>query len=94
MATALDTICWQAFSVRQYHPLGVYKQRDMLVIGLTCVPFAFVWAYTGQILLLLRQDRAVATETGAYARWLIPSIFVYVPLQCHIRFLIIPVHIL
>ncbi|XP_025821778.1 protein DETOXIFICATION 16-like [Panicum hallii] len=87
MATALDTLCGQAFGARQYHLLGVYKQRAMLVIGLTCVPFALVWAYTGQILVFLGQDRAVAAEAGAYARWLIPSIFVNVPLQCHIRFL-------
>ncbi|OEL25491.1 Protein DETOXIFICATION 14 [Dichanthelium oligosanthes] len=93
MATALDTLCGQAFGARQYHLMGVYKQCAMLVIGLTCVPFAFVWAYAGQILLLLRQDRAVAAEAGAYAHWLIPSIFVYVPLQYHIRFLVIPVHI-
>ena len=87
MATALDTLCGQAFGARQYHLLGVYKQRAMVVIGLACVPFALVWACTGRILALLGQDRAVAAEAGAYARWLIPSIFVSVALQCHIRFL-------
>lgn len=87
MATALDTLCGQAFGARQYHLLGVYKQRAMLVIGLTCVPFILVWAYAGKILAFIGQDPAVAAEAGAYARWLIPSVFVYVPLQCHIRFL-------
>ncbi|CAL5008037.1 unnamed protein product [Urochloa decumbens] len=88
MSTALDTLCGQAFGAGQYHLLGIYKQRGMLVIGLACVPFAFVWAFAGEILaVLLRQDRAVAAEAGAYARWLIPSIFLSVPLQCHVRFL-------
>jgi MATE family multidrug resistance protein len=87
MATALDTLCGQAFGAGQYHHLGIYKQRAMLVIGLACVPFAFVWAYAGHILASIGQDPAVAAEAGAYARWLIPSIFVSVPLQCHIRFL-------
>ncbi|XP_066353257.1 protein DETOXIFICATION 16-like isoform X1 [Miscanthus floridulus] len=82
MAFALDTLCGQAFGVRQYHLLGVYKQRAMLVIGLACVPFAFVWANAGRILVFLRQDPAVA-----YARWLMPSLALYVPLQCHVRFL-------
>lgn len=87
MATALDTLCGQAFGAGQYHLLGIYKQRAMLVIGLACVPFAFFWAYAGHILASIGQDPAVAAEAGAYARWLIPSIFVSVPLQCHIRFL-------
>ncbi|GJN02950.1 hypothetical protein PR202_ga20346 [Eleusine coracana subsp. coracana] len=86
-ATALDTLCGQAFGARQYHLLGVYKQRAMLVIGLTCVPFSLLWANAGRILAFIGQDPAVAAEAGTYARWLIPSIFVNVPLQCHIRFL-------
>ncbi|KAJ1267729.1 hypothetical protein BS78_07G079900 [Paspalum vaginatum] len=87
MAAALDTLCGQAFGAGQYRLLGVYKQRAMLVIALACVPFAFVWAYAGRILALLGQDPAIAAEAGAYARWLIPSIFVSIPLQCHVRFL-------
>lgn len=87
MAFALDTLCGQAFGARQYHLLGVYKQRAMLVIGVACAPFALVWANAGRILVFLRQDHAVAAEAGAYARWLIPSLALYVPLQCHVRFL-------
>nr|XP_034594137.1 protein DETOXIFICATION 16-like isoform X2 [Setaria viridis] len=87
MATALDTLCGQAFGARQHNLLGVYKQRAMVVLGLTCVPIAVVWAHAGQILVLLGQDPLIAAEAGAYARWLIPSLAVSVPLQCHVRFL-------
>ncbi|KAL6643271.1 hypothetical protein ACP70R_021452 [Stipagrostis hirtigluma subsp. patula] len=87
MATALDTLCGQAFGARQYHLLGVYKQRAMVVLGLACVPIALVWAFAGRILVFLGQDPDIAAEAGAYARWLIPSLAVYVPLQCHVRFL-------
>uniref|UniRef100_A0ACD5Y616 Uncharacterized protein n=1 Tax=Avena sativa TaxID=4498 RepID=A0ACD5Y616_AVESA len=87
MAGALDTLCGQAFGARQYHLLGVYKQRAMLVLALACVPIALVWANTAQILLFLGQDPAIAAEAGAYARWLIPSLLPYVPLVCHVRFL-------
>ncbi|XP_048543249.1 protein DETOXIFICATION 16-like [Triticum urartu] len=87
MATALDTLCGQAYGARQHHLLGVYKQRAMVVLGLTCVPIAVVWAHTGRILVLLGQDPRIAAEAGAYARWLIPSLAVSVPLQCHVRFL-------
>jgi MATE family multidrug resistance protein len=87
MASALDTLCGQAYGARQYHLLGVYKQRAMVVLGLACVPIALVWARAGEILAFLGQDADIAAEAGAYARWLIPSLLVYVPLQCHVRFL-------
>ncbi|KAL6839348.1 hypothetical protein ACP4OV_030845 [Aristida adscensionis] len=87
MAAALDTLCGQAFGARQLRLLGVYKQRAMVVLGLACVPIAVAWAYAGPILVLLGQDPDIAAEAGAYARWLIPSLFVSVPLQCHVRFL-------
>ena len=87
MASALDTLCGQAFGARQYHLLGVYKQRAMLVLGLTCVPVVAVWANTTQILIFLGQEPSISAEAGAYARWLVPALVMYVPLVCHVRFL-------
>ncbi|TVU30914.1 hypothetical protein EJB05_22567, partial [Eragrostis curvula] len=87
MSSALDTLCGQAFGARQHHMLGVYMQRAMVVLGLACVPISVAWAFAGRILLLLGQDPDIAAEAGTYARWLIPSLAVTVPLQCHVRFL-------
>ncbi|XP_051197610.1 protein DETOXIFICATION 16 [Lolium perenne] len=87
MAGALETLCGQAFGAKQYHLLGVYQQRAIVVLALACVPIVLLWANTRHILLLLGQDPAIAAEAGAYARWLIPSLVPYVPLACHVRFL-------
>ncbi|XP_038984573.1 protein DETOXIFICATION 16-like isoform X2 [Phoenix dactylifera] len=87
MSSALDTLCGQAFGARSYRMLGIHMQRAMLVLMLTSIPLAAVWAYTGQILMLCGQDRAIATEAGVYARWMIPSLFAYGLIQCHVRFL-------
>lgn len=87
MAGALDTLCGQAFGARQHRLLGIYKQRAMLVLALACLPIATAWAFAEQILLFIGQDRDVAAEAGAYARWLIPSLAAFVPLTCHTRFL-------
>lgn len=62
-------------------------QRAMLVLMLVSIPLAAVWTYTGQILMLCGQDRDIATEAGQYARWMIPSLFAYGLIQCHVRFL-------
>ncbi|KAF0892671.1 hypothetical protein E2562_017649 [Oryza meyeriana var. granulata] len=87
MASSLDTLCGQAFGAKQYHLLGVYKQRAILVLGLVSVAVAVVWAYTGELLLLFGQDPEIAAGAGSFIRWMIPSLFVYGLLQCHVRFL-------
>ncbi|PUZ75168.1 hypothetical protein GQ55_1G128500 [Panicum hallii var. hallii] len=87
MACSLDTLCGQAFGARQHHMLGVYKQRAMLVLALVSVPVAAVWAYTGEILAWCGQDPEIAAGAGSYIRWMIPALFVYGALQCHVRFL-------
>lgn len=87
MSNALDTLCGQAFGARQYHLLGIYKQRAMLLLTVVSIPVAFMWFYTGQILLLFGQDPDIAMEAGTYARWMIPGLFAYGLLQCHVRFL-------
>uniref|UniRef100_A0ACD5ZMG1 Uncharacterized protein n=1 Tax=Avena sativa TaxID=4498 RepID=A0ACD5ZMG1_AVESA len=87
MAGALDTLCGQAFGARQYHLLGIYKQRAMLILTLVSVPLAVLWFYTGEILLLFGQKKDIAMEAGTYAQWMIPALSGYGLLQCHVRFL-------
>ncbi|KAF7020720.1 hypothetical protein CFC21_033782 [Triticum aestivum] len=87
MANALDTLCGQAFGAGQYHLLGIYKQRAMLLLTVASIPVAIMWFYTGQIMLLFGQDPEIAMEAGTYARWMIPGLFGYGLLQCHVRFL-------
>ncbi|CAM0904944.1 unnamed protein product [Alopecurus aequalis] len=87
MASSLDTLCGQAYGAKQYHLLGIYKQRAIVVLTLVSVVVAIIWAYTGQILLLVGQDPEIAMGAGSYIRWLIPALFVYGLLQCHVRFL-------
>ena len=87
MASSLDTLCGQAFGAGQRHLLGVYKQRAMLVLAVASAPVAAVWAYTGEILVWCGQDPEIAVVAGSYIRWLIPALFAYGLLQCHVRFL-------
>ncbi|KAH6822241.1 MATE efflux family protein [Perilla frutescens var. hirtella] len=87
MASALDTLCGQAYGAKQYHMLGIHMQRAMFVLLLVCIPLAFIWANTGSILKALGQDPDISREAGTYARFMIPSIFGYGILQCQVRFL-------
>ncbi|KAF8035527.1 hypothetical protein BT93_C1528 [Corymbia citriodora subsp. variegata] len=87
MASALDTFCGQSYGAKQYHMLGIHKQRAMIVLLLASIPLAIIWFNTGQILLFFKQDPQISAEAGSYARFMIPSIFAYALLQCHVRFL-------
>ncbi|RWR93918.1 protein DETOXIFICATION 16-like protein [Cinnamomum micranthum f. kanehirae] len=87
MGSALDTLCGQSYGAKQYHMLGIHMQRAMFVLLLVSIPLAVIWAYTGQILLALGQDPEISSAAGLYARWMIPCIFAYGLLQCHVRFL-------
>ena len=59
----------------------------MLLLTVVSIPVAFMWFHTGQIFLLFGQDPDLAKEAGTYARWMIPGLFAYGLLQCHVRFL-------
>ncbi|THG21673.1 hypothetical protein TEA_000302 [Camellia sinensis var. sinensis] len=87
MGSALDTFCGQSYGAKQYHMLGIHKQRAMLVLLLVSIPLACIWANAGHILVFLGQDPEISAEAGSYARFMIPSIFAYALLQCHVRFL-------
>ena len=87
MGSALDTFCGQSFGAKQYHMLGIHKQRAMVVLLLVSIPVAFIWSNTGYILASLGQDPEISAEAGLYAHFMIPSIFAIALLQCHIRFL-------
>ncbi|KAI3986426.1 hypothetical protein MKX01_037708 [Papaver californicum] len=84
MGSALDTLCGQSYGGKQYHMLGIHMQRGMLVLLLVSVPLAFVLANTGRILIAVGQDPEISAEAGVYARYMIPCLFAYGLLQCHI----------
>nr|XP_010932731.1 protein DETOXIFICATION 16-like [Elaeis guineensis] len=87
LGSALDTLCGQSFGAKQYNMVGIHMQRAVLVVTLISIPIAIIWAYTAQILMACAQDPGVSAEAGFYARWMIPTLFAYGPLQCYIKFL-------
>lgn len=87
LGSALDTFCGQAFGAKENYMLGIHMQRAMFVLTLVSVPVSFLWAFSGRILVALRQDREISAEAGIYARWMIPALFGYALLQCQVRFM-------
>ncbi|XP_078429258.1 protein DETOXIFICATION 16-like [Wolffia australiana] len=87
MASALDTLCGQAYGAKKYNSLGIHLQRAMVVVLLATVPLSLIWASTSQLLVGLGQQPDIAMEAGKYARWMIPGLAAYGLTQCQLRFL-------
>lgn len=87
MGCALETLCGQAFGAKNYPMVGIYLQRGMLVLFLTSIPVAVVWCNMTTILIALGQNPEIATKSGEYAFFLIPSLFAYAAIQPLVKFL-------
>ncbi|CAO2834293.1 unnamed protein product [Amaranthus hypochondriacus] len=72
MATALETLCGQAYGARQYHMLGIYMQRSCVVLFCCAILLLPMFIFATPLLKILGQSAEVAERTGLVARWLIP----------------------
>ncbi|KAJ7958957.1 Protein DETOXIFICATION [Quillaja saponaria] len=84
MASALETLCGQAFGAKRYHMLGIYMQRSWIVLFLCCFLLLPFYVFATPILKLLGQPDEVAEVSGVVAVWLIPLHFSFAfqfPLQ-------------
>ncbi|XP_044478405.1 protein DETOXIFICATION 27-like [Mangifera indica] len=75
MASALETLCGQAFGAKRYHMLGIYMQRSWIVLFLFCFLLLPVYVFATPILKWLGQPDDVAEMSGVVAVWLIPLHF-------------------
>ncbi|CAL5396656.1 unnamed protein product [Camellia sinensis] len=81
MASALETLCGQAYGAQQYQKLGTQTQTAILCLIIVCIPFSLIWIYMGKILILIGQDPSISHEAGKFTTWLIPSLFAYAIIQ-------------
>ncbi|KAJ0025492.1 hypothetical protein Pint_08407 [Pistacia integerrima] len=72
MASALETLCGQAYGAKQYHMLGIYMQRSWIVLFICSILLIPMFVFASPILKLIGQSTALAEQTGIVAIWLIP----------------------
>ncbi|KAF7829973.1 protein DETOXIFICATION 27-like [Senna tora] len=72
MASALETLCGQAYGAKQYHMLGIYMQRSWIVLFLSSILLLPVFVFATPILKFIGQPDGVAEQSGLVAIWLIP----------------------
>ncbi|XP_028779688.1 protein DETOXIFICATION 14-like [Neltuma alba] len=86
LASALETLCGQAYGAKQYKKFGVQIQTGIFCLLLCCIPLSMLWLNLGRVLVVLGQDPLIAHEAGKFAVCLIPALFGYAILQALVRF--------
>ncbi|RZC46900.1 hypothetical protein C5167_039854 [Papaver somniferum] len=64
MASALETLCGQAYGAKRYHMLGIYLQRSWVVLTICAIFLLPVQIFTTPILKLLGQPDDLAELSG------------------------------
>ncbi|XP_058079488.1 protein DETOXIFICATION 20-like [Magnolia sinica] len=78
MASALETLCGQAYGAKQYHMLGIYLQRSWIVLFTGTILLLPIFIFTAPILRLLGQADEIAAMAGTISLWFIPVIFTFI----------------
>ncbi|KAG2253471.1 hypothetical protein Bca52824_083607 [Brassica carinata] len=86
LASALETLCGQAFGARQYEKLGSYTFTSIVSLLIMCFPISLLWIFMKNLLLLFHQDPEISEIASVYCLWLIPALFGYSVLQSLIRY--------
>ena len=84
MASALETLCGQAYGAKKYYMLGVYMQRSWIVLFLCCILLLPLYLFASPVLKLFGQPNDIAELSGKAAVWMIPLHFSFAfqfPLQ-------------
>ncbi|KAL8144831.1 hypothetical protein AgCh_003154 [Apium graveolens] len=87
MASALETLCGQAYGAKQHKKLSKYTYGAIISLLLLCIPVAISWTFMEKLLILLHQDPLISHQAGKFSIWSIPALFPYAILQLLIRYL-------
>ncbi|KAF0699262.1 Aste57867_10162 [Aphanomyces stellatus] len=80
LASAMDTLCSQAYGAGKMDRLGIYFQSGLIVLGAALVPIFLLNWHAESILLFFGQDPEISKYAGQFSRVTIigiPFLFVY-----------------
>ncbi|CAL1404905.1 unnamed protein product [Linum trigynum] len=84
MASALETLCGQAYGAGQVHMLGIYMQRSWIILLVSSFFLLPILIFSTPILILLGQEEHIANIAGKFTLLTIPELFslaIYFPTQ-------------
>ncbi|KAG7664040.1 ERC1 [[Candida] subhashii] len=88
IATALDTLCPQAFGAKKYTLVGTYLQKCCALLFTVMLPILFVWLFFAyDLITLILPDKETAKLSAVYLQIVSAGIPAYVLFECGKRFL-------
>ncbi len=68
MTGGLSTLGGQAFGAKRYHQVGIYLQRNAIIVLMVCVPVCTLWCFPSPLLRLSGQNQEVDELASKYMR--------------------------
>lgn len=87
MATALDTLCTQAYGSGNVTKVGLHVQRMLLLMAAVCVPIGCFWFFSASFLGLFVRQKHLAVKAGSFLRVSIAGLPGYAAFEAGKRFL-------
>lgn len=69
MATALDTLCAQAYGSGNHSGVGLHIQRMLLLMGLVMIPIGIFWVCSPWVLPHVVKQHHIAVQAGSFLRY-------------------------
>lgn len=77
MASAVQTVCGQAYGAKQYSAMGIICQRAIVLHLGAAFLLTFLYWFSGPILIAIGQTKSLAEQGEIFARGLIPQIYAF-----------------
>ncbi|KAH7673818.1 multidrug resistance protein MATE family protein [Dioscorea alata] len=84
MASAVQTVCGQAYGAKKYKAMGIVCQRALILHFIAAAILSILYWYSGSFLRAIKQSDDIAAIGQIYARGLIPQLLafaLYCPMQ-------------
>ncbi|KAJ8753445.1 hypothetical protein K2173_019844 [Erythroxylum novogranatense] len=77
MASAVQTVCGQAYGAKKYSAMGVICQRAIVLHVGAAILLTFLYWYSGSVLRAMGQSAAIAEHGQVFARGLILQLYAF-----------------
>ncbi|KAK3014266.1 hypothetical protein RJ639_010268 [Escallonia herrerae] len=77
MATAVQTVCGQAYGAKKYGAMGIILQKAIILHLGAAILLSFLYWYSGAALLAMGQSKSIAAQGQIFSRGLIIQLYAF-----------------
>ncbi|KAH9626519.1 hypothetical protein KSS87_010756 [Heliosperma pusillum] len=77
MASAVQTVCGQAYGAKKFSSMGIILQRAIILHLGAAVALTFIYCYSGLILKAIGQSTSISEQGHIFALGLVPQLYAF-----------------